>query len=205
MRKFMDTKLDEYRSTLSETEKSQERSIVFIGGDLNVNSLEGKLDKEFLSPHFDSNEFVQNFIEGVGKDTRYYEYDLMVHILSNGKKDKLTDLACEFFGEHPSTYSNWQTDPRTTEIMYKQDYWTSRKKLGVGLKDQSLDYFFVLEPEFETSSPNGRPKIEKFVSEVKEFKNPDWDFKGDRTLDDNDDWQYTSDHYGVESKLTLSF
>lgn len=178
---------------------------MFIGGDLNQNSVEPAIDKSVLSPHFDGNQLVQTFLAQAGDS--YYEYDLMMWVLSSGKRDKLTDMAYEFHGEHPSTFRNYQTNPRTGEKMYKVDYWVSTKKgAAVGeFRDQSLDYFFVVEPDHATTPQSQRPKIEKFESKVNEFKNPNWKSAENLNHEINNDWQFTSDHYGVENTLTISF
>ena len=170
-----------------------------------MNSLEPAIDKGVLSPHFDGNELVQRFLKKAGDS--YYEYDLMMWVLSSGGRDRLTDMAYEFHGEHPSTYRNYQTDPRTGEKMYKVDYWVSLTKgAAVGrFRDQALDYFFVVEPDHATTPQSQRPKIEKFESKVNEFKNPNYKSADNLDISINNDWQFTSDHYGVENTLTISF
>jgi endonuclease/exonuclease/phosphatase family metal-dependent hydrolase len=171
----------------------KDKDIVLIVGDFNVDARKPYYPKKEVTKYPAFKRYPD-----LNKGDQLNEYEAMVHILSDGKRDTIVDILHEQFGEHPVTYGASEMDtslnapvPEETILTHKDD-WCS---------NQSLDYLFQLIPNRIKHLEKSKSMVEKGVNTGGSLEIVEKSASVDKLYCDGQTFKQLSDHYGVSCHI----
>lgn len=183
MRKF----IEERMAKMKTDDNKDTKHLIQIMGDFNIDARAPLQPKEILVDYFKENQLVQRFIEKLGKEDKFSEYDMLTHIQSGNGFDNLTDLAQKSMNEHPITKTTIDCYDENNKPKLMDSFYCDPNKDKIEAK--TLDYMFALSKRNSKSFAN----LESFTVKVNKFE-----------TEEGKKYNQLSDHFGLEAEIDVS-